>query len=324
MTFTFMFLAGVVEMWGKSDLLPPFVLEIIAGGFLVAFLGTMLIGFGLAWPSFRHAYAPIGLTLFAAAVLGRLLPGSAFSLLTVTEGGGRSLAGLITTGLFVHFFFYGRWSDRLLKARRSRTTTRVVTRLEADTVWHGLVPTPGRREALHDPDVVSVDWLDRDHKRVRIIRWAPPEPKVEEHYLIEDMLPGAYVIYRYVRAGAKPETLIKGLRAVKLIDLVDRRVVYVTEFRQDQSLRRVLFDWLDDKLGRIEDERMQQLEHAVSASKSRHGKRESNVIGGVLRPRGRGLPSVTSAAPISLAAHRRAERAKSSLYAARDLLAAGE
>tara|TARA_R100000322_G_scaffold126500_1_gene83017 strand:- start:36234 stop:37196 length:963 start_codon:yes stop_codon:yes gene_type:complete len=289
--FALLFGAGVVETWNKSDLFPPGVMEVGAGIGLLVFVGTFLIAAGLALPSLRHAYTPIGLTLFGAAVLGRVFPGSAFSLLTITEGGARSIAGLITTGLFVHFLFYGRWSDKLLTMRRSRNTTRLTTiKLESDTLWHGFVPTPGRREMLHDPDVLSVDWVDRERSRVRIIRWAPPAKKIEEFHQIEDYLPGAYIVYRWVRQDEeRKERLLRGLRAVKMIDLVDRRVIYITEFNHNRPLRKVLFDWIDDSLGRIEDERLAQLESAAGSTKSKEAaRRESLAVGGVLRPKGQG------------------------------------
>lgn len=287
-SFALLFGAGVVETWNKSDLFPPGVMEIGAGLGLLVFFGSFMIAGGLALPSLRHAYMPIGLTLFGAAVLGRVFPGSAFSLLTITEGGTRSMAGLITTGLFVHFLFYGKWSDKLLVVKRSRNTTRLTTtRLEADQLWHGFVPTPGRREMLHDPEVLSVDWVDRDRSRVRLIRWAPPAKKVEEYLQIEDFLPGAYIVYRWVRQDEeKKEKLLRGLKAVKMIDMVDKRVIYITEFNHNVPLRKVIFDWVDDSLGRVEDERLLGLEAAVTTSRAKEeARRDQLAVGGVLRPR---------------------------------------
>jgi hypothetical protein len=303
--FALLFGAGVVETWNKSDLFPPGVMEVGAGLGLVIFVGSFLIAAGLALPSLRHAYAPIGLTLFGAAVLGRIFPGSAFSLLTITEGGARSMAGLVTTGLFVHFLFYGRWSDKLLTMRRSRNTTRLTTtRLEADALWHGFVPTPGRREMLHDPDILSVDWVDRDRTRIRVIRWAPPAKKIEEYLQVEDYLPGAYIVYRWVRQDEeKKERLLRGLRAIKMIDLVDRRVIYVTEFNHNRPLRKVLFDWIDDSLGRVEDDRLARLEAAVGSSRARDAaRRETLAVGGVLRRRQKPARTVRNHEPMLSAA----------------------
>lgn len=286
-SFALLFAAGVVETWNKSDLFPTGVMEVGAGLGLLVFVGAFLIAGGLALPSLRHAYAPIGLTLFGAALLGRIFPGSSFSLLTVTEGGARSVAGLITTGLFVHFIFYGKWSDRLLRVARARNTTRLTTtRLDGDTLWNGFVPHPGRREALHDPSVLSVDWVNKQRTRIRLIRWDHPQEKSEEYMQIEDHLPGAYVVYRWVREGKKNRELARGLRAVKMIDMVDRRVLYVTEFAHNLPLRKVLFDWLDDSLGRIEDQRLAALETAVQTAQARNGHINPMLsIGGVLRPR---------------------------------------
>ncbi len=287
-SFALLFGAGVVETWNKSDLFPPGVMEVGAGLGLLVFFGAFMIAGGLALPSLRHAYVPIGLTLFGAAVLGRIFPGSSFSLLTITEGGTRSMAGLITTGLFVHFLFYGRWSDKLLVMRRSRNTTRLVTfKLESDQLWHGFVPTPGRREMLHDPDILSVDWVDRDRSRIRVIRWAPPSKKIEEYLQVEDYLPGAYIVYRWVRQDEeKKDKLQRGLKAVKMIDMVDRRVLYITEFNHNRPLRRVMFDWVNDSLGRKEDERLLKLEAAISNSRAKEdARREQLAVGGVLRPK---------------------------------------
>ena len=156
-SFALLFGAGVVETWNKSDLFPPGVMEVGAGLGLLVFFGAFMIAGGLALPSLRHAYVPIGLTLFGAAVLGRIFPGSSFSLLTITEGGTRSMAGLITTGLFVHFLFYGRWSDKLLVMRRSRNTTRLVTfKLESDQLLilsGGNTAATLRAAALNNNDV---------------------------------------------------------------------------------------------------------------------------------------------------------------------------
>lgn len=304
-SFALLFSAGVVETWNKTDLFPPGVMEIGAGLGLLVFFGSFMIAGGLALPSLRHVYVPIGLTLFGAAVLGRVFPGSAFSLLTITEGGARSLAGLITTGLFVHFLFYGRWSDKLLVMRRSRNTTRLVTlKLEADHLWHGFVPTPGRREMLHDPDVLSVDWVDRERSRIRVIRWAPPSKKIEEYLQVEDYLPGAYIVYRWVRQDEeKKDKLQRGLKAVKMIDMVDRRVLYITEFNHNRPLRRVLFDWVDDSLGRKEDERLAKLENAVSQSRGKTDlQREQLAVGGVLRPKDKSALRTVRPEPLFAAA----------------------
>jgi hypothetical protein len=287
-SFALLFAAGVVETWNTSDVFPPGVVEVTAGLGMLAFFGSFLIAAGLALPSLRHAYAPIGFTLFGAAVLGRIFPGSAFSLMTIPDAGLSSLVALVITGLAVHFIFYGRWSDKFFVMRRSRNTTRLTsTQLDADQLWHGFVPTPGRREALHDRDVLSVDWVDRERSRVRVIRWTPPARKIEEFLQIEDYLPGAYIVYRWVReTGEKKGQLVRGLRAVKMIDMIDKRVIYVTEFSHNRPLRKVLFDWLDDSLGRAEDRRLAHLEAAANASQPRGPSRQEELsVGGVLRPR---------------------------------------
>lgn len=283
--FALLFGAGVVEVWGKFQIFPPGVLEVFVGLGLMSFVGFFLLMAGLALPNMRHIYAPLGFTLFGAAVLGRVFPGSAFSLLTITEGGVRAIGGLATMAIFVHLFFYGRWSDRVFKSGRARTTARATSQLEADILWHGLVPTPGRRESLHDPDVLSVDWVDRERSRVRIIRWSPPEAKYEEHIQIEDMMPGTFVLYSYVREIKGSDKIEKGIRAVKMIDMVDKRVVYVTEYRHDRALRHVLFDWIDDALGRKLDAQLAHLEASVNRARFRGAVRRDHLaVGGVLRP----------------------------------------
>lgn len=283
--FALLFGAGVVEVWGKFHVFPPGVMETAVGLGLMVFVGAFLLGVGLAIPNLRHTFAPIGFTLFGAAVLGRLFPGSAFSLMTITEGGFRAFAGLTTTGLFVHFLFYGKWSDRFFKSRRARITARATSLLESDILWHGLVPTPGRRESLHDADVLSVDWVDRERSRVRVIRWSPPEPKYEEHIQIEELMAGTYVLYSYVREVRGSEKIEKGIRAVKMIDMVDKRVVYVTEYRHDRALRHVLFDWLDDALGRRLDKDLAHLEHAVNKARFKGAVRRDHLaVGGPLTP----------------------------------------
>ncbi|MBV7379554.1 hypothetical protein [Maritimibacter dapengensis] len=269
MAFVLLFLAGSIEVWGKFHVFPPGVLEFIAGFGLMTLVGSLMLGIGIAAPSMRHLFAPIAFTLFGSAVLGRVFPGSAFSLLTITEGGVRVIAGLITTGLFVHLIFYGRWTDRLFRSGRSKVTARATSLLEAEALWHGLVPTPGRREDLHDPDVLSVDWVDRDRTRVRVIRWTPPLPKYEEYIQVEDMLSDTYVLYSYVNEIKGTERIEKGIRAIKVIDLVDRRVVYITEYRHDRAARHVLFDWLDDALGRRLDSKISHLERAVARARSK-------------------------------------------------------
>lgn len=282
--FVFLFLAGVIEVWNKFQVFPPGVLEFVAGFGLMSLIGSFMLGIGIAMPNMRHMFAPFAFTLFGAAVLGRIFPGSAFSLMTITEGGLRAIAGLVTTGLFVHFLFYGRWTDRLFRSGRAKVTARATSLLEAEALWHGLVPTPGRREALHDPEVLSVDWVDRDRTRIRVIRWAPPHPKYEEHIQVEDVFPGTYVLYSYVHEIKGTERIEKGIRAIKVIDLVDKRVVYMTEYRHDRAARHVLFDWLDDALGRRLDDDIAHLELSVSRARQKNAKRDMVEVGGVLRP----------------------------------------
>lgn len=304
-----LFASGLIEVWGRADVFPTGMLEAIFGFVMVVFVGGTMLTLGIAWPKFRHAYAPIALTLFGTAVLGRLFPGSAFSLLTFTEGGLRSFSGLIVVALFVHQALYGKWLDGWITTGRAKITARGTSDLLADALWHGLMPTPGRREALFDNDVLSVDWVDRDRSRLRIIRWSPPAPKCEEYIQIEDIRHGSHVLYSYAREHAcssEEKHIEKGFRALKLIDMVDQRVVYVTELRQSRPVRRVVFDWLDDTLGRRLDAEINHLEASQTRKFGRaSAQNDSASIGGPLRAKkakpSRARPTLDKVRPAALA-----------------------
>lgn len=282
-----LFLSGAIEFYGISSNLPFLALEFIAGLGMVIIFGSLILALGLALPKWRATFLPLSFTLFAAACLGKLFPGSAFALTSLTEGGTRGIFGLFLTGAFVHFLFYGKWSDTLFKARRGRSTTRITLNLDNETAWVGLMPTPGRRECLHDPNVVSVDYTNRDRTEIRVIEWAPPADKVETILKIDEMKPGSYAVYRFQKPGKIPGMLETGLRAIRLVDMGDWQAAYITEILPNRPLRLVFLDWIDDALGRREDERAATLEQRTAAlGESRQLKRAHLAIGGELRRTG--------------------------------------
>ncbi|MGH1369019.1 MAG: hypothetical protein ACRBCL_10400 [Maritimibacter sp.] len=283
-----LFLSGAIEAHGLSENMPFLVLETIAGLAMVLVFGGFFLGLGAALPKWRHAFVPMAFTLFVAACLGQMFPQSAFSLLTLTESGTRGLTGMCVAGIFVHFLFYGQWSDGVFRKRRARSATRVVTNLSAESVWYGIMPTPGRRECLHDANIVSVDYTNRERTEVRVLEWAPPAEKVETTLTIDEIKPGSFCVYRFKSPGEHPGQINTGLRALRVVDMGETQVIYVTEFLQNQPLRQILFDWLDDSLGRREDARMAALEEAHARMGPNRSLSLSNLrIGGVLNtPRG--------------------------------------
>lgn len=281
-----LFAAGFVEFFGFSHALPFMILELMLGFAMVMFFGTLFWVIATLMPRWRHALVPMAFTLFASACLGRLFPQSAFSLMTITDGGLRGFAGLFITGVLAQFLFYGRWSDTVFRARRSRMTTRIVTHLDPDSLWYGIMPTPGRRECLHDPKTVSVDYVNRERSEIRVIEWAPPEDKIETLLKIDEIKTHSYAVYRFQKPGKHPGEKITGLRALRVVDMGEHQVLYVTEFRQNRPLRKVFFDWLDNSLNRREYARIANLEAAVaSMGANRQMLMPTLRIGGTLKPR---------------------------------------
>ena len=214
----------------------------------------------------RYLVEIAALATLLFALFGRALPGSVFdaarpapdTLAAVLAWAG--LAAVAGVGL------YGRWADRLTPRRGPLRKARGVSRIDLDTLWYALVPTPGHAARYPAPGEIAIAAASPDHSRVWLRGHTPAGAPFEALLHIFESEPPFHVRLR-VDPVAGDCGLDAGVIELSLVDLGDHRLVLV---RQELAA-----DWLDDGLGRRLDrrlaavDRVQRTGRASAASSAR-------------------------------------------------------
>lgn len=213
-------------------------------------------------PKYRFLYEVFAIAAVIFHGLGLWLPGSNFN---VGNPDGHMVSFFIlffaTMGA-VHFATYGRWLDRVLRPRRTVYVARARSTASVRSLWYGLMPTPGHLEACPDPDVVSIDYADPDHKSIRLITWLPGRSMGETQLHIKAMEPLKSVTVEIEIKAGRRDLLMPGITTYEITDMGSYRAVYVRHEMTGLAMRIAIRGWLDDTLGRFVDIRLRAVERS--------------------------------------------------------------
>ncbi|MGH1369018.1 MAG: hypothetical protein ACRBCL_10395 [Maritimibacter sp.] len=250
------------------DPLPKLQIEIAAFGLIMLIMPLVAI----YAPSYRYLLELGALSNLVFVVIGRAFPMSNFNPLS-PDGSWISAAVLYVVTIFaVYYITNGKWSDYFKGPKRVVSKATVSTKLSARDVWFGLVPTPGHIDSCPDPDVVSIDYADRDKQTIRLITWMPGEPMGEVLLHLEKVEVFRQARLRIdVRKGKRDPTT-EGTTTFTIEDLGTHRVLHVSHEMAQLPWRRALRGGLDDTLGRIMDIRLKAAEINLSDDLKLKGK----------------------------------------------------
>jgi hypothetical protein len=213
----------------------------------------------LAFPHHRSWIEAVALAGLLHAALARVLQGSwldtgSFGLYALAWAG--SLAAART-------LLHGRWSDRLTPPGGARLTTRFRSRAPLRALWYGLLPFPGHLDSYADPEVISAEFCDPQHRSIRLLTWSPEHGPGESRLEIEALGAFRFIRLRHsVRAGLR-DAAAGGRIELAFLDHGSFREVVLQQELAGMAPRRMLRAWLDDTAGRIFDRRIAAIERGV-------------------------------------------------------------
>lgn len=254
-------LVVIATLLGRDTLpdpIPGIQIEYLA--FSLIILAMPLIA--IYAPSYRYLVELGAVSNLLFVAIGRVLPQSHF--VPANEDGSLLKAAVLygLTILAVHYITYGRWSDRFKGPKKVVSRARVTTRLEARPMWFGLVPTPGHLDECPDPDVVSIDYVDKSRRTIRLITWQPGSPMGEVLLHVDELETLKRTRLTIEVVQGKRDQRTEGTTTFEVVDLGHQRVLYVSHEMAELPWRRALRGWLDDTLGRIMDVRLSVVEAA--------------------------------------------------------------
>lgn len=178
-------------------------------------------------------------------------------------GTGFAINMLAFTGLVIglHVLIYGKWSDGFARRVTMIAHAHARSRLTARTLWPGLVPVPGQRNRLPDPDIVSIDYLDAARSVIRLITWTPDTPPGEIRLHVEDNIPEQHIRVRVEIVTGIQEGVGNETWDLTVTDRGEERLITYVRETHHVPLRRVLRGWLDDTAGRMLDVRLAAVEY---------------------------------------------------------------
>jgi hypothetical protein len=208
---------------------------------LGAGIAGVLAAVAVLWvaPSWRHLIETTGIAGLLYAMALTNLSGLAL------DGGTQLLAiaaGFAPMVAVVHVTLYGAWSDRLICHRVHVERASCLTTLDRGTVWRAALPGAGRF-GVDDGDVLALRTLAKD---------------AEHRLVLSDVNP-----MKSFRCVCPPDA-DRGAGAQGVAVALEQRERWLTLHlsweRTNHPLRLAVKSWIDDRGGRMVDERLAALE----------------------------------------------------------------
>lgn len=258
-------------------------------------LGTVLFVFGVFlmdhWDTSIHG-VPLGLigavifTLIAlsiALVFVLILPGLR-SQLEISMVALMLLEGSATTFHTIGDIYYSwsEWSKILaffivawivsqiycgtwLKSWKAKYPTARYTctsRLPVETLWHGLVGDPNHPERLHNrDDLIDFSYLEPGKHDRRMIDRLEGGGRLEEHQFVEEIDAPHYIRFRWHAVDEGPDDgFTRGIKTCRIYPDGNKTRIDITTSPAAYPWNLVLFQWVDDFMGRLGDDYLDTLE----------------------------------------------------------------
>lgn len=261
----FLFAAGFITFMGVRSGDFGALMPVIAGlAYLVVFLPLGVL-MALVLPPLRSAVEVVSFALLFVAILGRVTPEVSMLDMTTTH----TIWFIIGTS-FLSQLYGGRMLDKRFTLDEMRTTIRARSRLDAKTLYDGLVGNPDRPQALAEADIlISYDRLPDDPNTHRIIEKLPQIGRIEElhHIRAEDAPWMRDFDWEPVDVGHEAG-FSGGHTRFEIEDRGRYRLIIKRDTVRPFPSRAALFGWIDDFNGRFLDDRITVLEKRAKSAPS--------------------------------------------------------
>lgn len=248
------FLGGYIAFFNRDSSVFGLPLPILAGLSFMVVLTTFLMVVVILFPKVRHCGEAVGLSVPILSLMGAF--GSA------EDGGLSSFSGIYIVMLsYLTITVYGgAWVDRYLPCRPKQFVSKAKSRLSVEELWPFLSVTPDTFQDFGKKDVVSMEWIEPGVSYRQFCR-SGELAKIEELHTITDNEPHQRFGFSFdVPDATKDAAVSCGHIDVRLIPHGSTTRVETTREFDRVSVRAQLFIWIDDAMGRLDDELLQNAE----------------------------------------------------------------
>lgn len=249
----FSFIGGWLAFWKDPAVLFGFPIALVAGvAFalgVTAFLGFLI----LLFPSIRNQAEAVSFSLPVLSLMGNFDPGAdSFTLYFL------SVTGLTVIFLIVNLYA-GTWLDRFLPRRNGVYRSAAESSLSPEKLWPYICVTPDSLPEFRSESTISLRWVDPGKSFCDVGR-VGDAATVEELQTIVAVEPNALFQFHFQSVHDSDNFGHRGMVTHRLTKTeTGSRVESVREFDRD-SWRAFLFFWIDDKWGRLDDEKVRSFE----------------------------------------------------------------
>lgn len=252
-----LFLSGFITFFGVRSATFGALMPVIGGLSFMIGIGVFAPLLSVLIPPLRSSCEVVAFTLFGQSILGRIVP--EWSLL---DRDTNQTIWIIIAASTVGHLYGSPWLDRFFTLARVTQRTTARTRLDARTLFDGVIGTPGRIAAMSNAaDILSFEPLPDAPGTLRMVEKIHPFGTLEEHHHIkaEDAPYMRDFDWNVVEASANAPFTSGHVR----FEIEDRgkhrRLTRIGTINGFPS-RAALFGWIDDFHGRHLDGEIAKLE----------------------------------------------------------------
>lgn len=252
-----LFATGFITFYGVRSGEFGGLMPVIGGlGFMFG-IGVFAPILSVLVPPLRSSCEVVAFTLFGQSILGRIVPDW-----SVLDHDNTQTIWMIIAASAIGHLYGSQTLDKLFRLDRVTQRTTARTRLDARTLFDGVIGTPGRIDAMTDPeDILSFERLPDDPATLRMVQKIHPFGTLEEHHRInaEDAPYMRDFDWNVVEASTDAPFTSGHVR----FEIEDRgRYRHLTRVGTVNGFpsRAALFGWIDDFHGRHLDGEIAKLE----------------------------------------------------------------
>ncbi len=252
----FTFLGGYIAFFKTTTVFHGIPFSVLSGlAFMVGLTGFLMF-LVVIFPKIRHSAESVALSLPVLSLMG------VFS--STEDGGLSSSAGIYMAMLsYIAISVYGgTWVDRYLPRRPMRFRSVATSNLPPEELWPYLTVTPDTFPDYGGEDTLAMEWIEPGVS-FREISKSGELAKIEEIHTIEINEPRQRYHYSFdVPDAAESVSLSRGRVELQLMAKGHGTRLETNREFDRVSIRAKLFVWMDDGMGRRDDEMLQTIEAA--------------------------------------------------------------
>ncbi len=250
------FLGGYFAFFNSTSVFLGIPFPIIAGLAFMVGLTTALVILVVLFPKIRHSAESVALSIPVLSLMGAFSSDVDGGLPTSTSVFGILLCYLIFT------VYGGAWLDRYLPCRPRRLRSCATSKLPPEELWPYLTVTPDTFLDYGSKDTLSMEWIDPDVS-YREIERSGELAKIEEINTIEVNEP--HHRYRFtfeVPDATETAPVSQGSYEFRMTQNGHGTTLGIVREFDRVSIRAQLLIWIDDAMGRLDDQKIRDAETA--------------------------------------------------------------